>query len=147
MLLDQNPVEEDLKPWNMDLNTYCMLMHLSLFASSIFPMAGIILPLIMWQQFKKQSNKIDQNGKNIMNFLLTTFVAGIVIFFVFLVVFALILVPEPSSKNLISASLLIVLFLFIIGFGIGYVVLVILAAIKSYNNEIGTYPLTFKFIK
>lgn len=147
MLLDQNPVEEDLKPWNMDLNTYCMLMHLSLFASSIFPMAGIILPLIMWQQFKKQSNKIDQNGKNIMNFILTTIIAGVAIFVVLIVIFALILVPEPNGYDLISLFFLVIFALLIIAFGIGYVVLVILAAIKSYNNEIGTYPLTFKFIK
>jgi len=147
MLLDQNPVEEDLKPWNMDLNTYCMLMHLSLFASSIFPIAGIILPLIMWQQFKKQSNKIDQNGKNIMNFILTTIIAGVAIFVVLIVIFALILVPEPNGYDLISLFFLVIFALLIIAFGIGYVVLVILAAIKSYNNEIGTYPLTFKFIK
>ena len=147
MLLDQNPVEEDLKPWNMDLNTYCMLMHLSLFASSIFPMAGIILPLIMWQQFKKQSNKIDQNGKNIMNFILTTIIAGVAIFVVLIVIFALILVPEPNGYDLISLFFLVIFALLIIAFGIGYVVVVILAAIKSYNNEIGTYPLTIKFIK
>ena len=147
MLLDQNPVEEDLKPWNMDLNTYCMLMHLSLFASSIFPMAGIILPLIMWQQFKKQSNKIDQNGKNIMNFILTTIIAGVAIFVVLIVIFALILVPEPNGYDLISLFFLVIFALLIIAFGIGYVVVVILAAIKSYNNEIGTYPLTLKFIK
>ena len=41
MLLDQES-KEDIRPWNMDTNSFCMLMHLSQFASSVFPLAGII---------------------------------------------------------------------------------------------------------
>jgi uncharacterized Tic20 family protein len=149
MLLDQESREEDIKPWNMDINSFCMLMHLSQFASSVFPLAGIIMPIVMWQQFKKDSSIIHENGKQIMNFMLTTFLVGIV-FTLGLVAVVMTLFTNAASDQspaIFSAMGLITILIFGAGFGIAYVVFIILAAIKAYHGHVGKYPLTIRFIR
>jgi uncharacterized Tic20 family protein len=149
MLLDQESREEDIKPWNMDLNSFCMLMHLSQFASSVFPLAGIIMPIVMWQQFKKDSSAIHENGKQIMNFMLTTFLGGIVFTLGIVAVVMTLFTNAASDQSpaLFSAMGLITILIFAAGFGIAYVVFIILAAIKAYHGHVGKYPLTIRFIR
>ncbi|MEY5134010.1 MAG: hypothetical protein RLZZ198_2014 [Bacteroidota bacterium] len=148
MLLDQES-KEDIRPWNMDLNSFCMLMHLSQFASSVFPLAGIIMPIVMWQQFKKDSSVIHENGKQIMNFMLTTFLVGIV-FTLGIVAVVMTLFTNTSTDQgqaAFSAMGIVTILLFAAGFSIAYVVFIILAAIKAYNGQVGKYPLTIRFIR
>jgi uncharacterized Tic20 family protein len=148
MLLDQES-KEDIRPWNMDTNSFCMLMHLSQFASSVFPLAGIIMPIVMWQQFKKDSSIIHENGKQIMNFMLTTFLVGIV-FTLGIVAVVMTLFTNTStdqSQAAFSAMGIVTILLFAAGFSIAYVVFIILAAIKAYNGQVGKYPLTIRFIR
>jgi len=57
------------KFWGMDEKTFCMSMHLSQFAGCIVPLAGLILPVVMWATNKDQSPMIDQHGRNIFNFM------------------------------------------------------------------------------
>jgi uncharacterized Tic20 family protein len=149
MLLDQESREEDIKPWNMDINSFCMLMHLSQFASSVFPLAGIIMPIVMWQQFKKDSSAIHENGKQIMNFMLTTFLVGIVFTLGIVAVVMTLFTNAASDQSpaLFSAMGLITILIFAAGFGIAYVVFIILAAIKAYHGHVGKYPLTIRFIR
>jgi uncharacterized Tic20 family protein len=148
MLLDQES-KEDIRPWNMDTNSFCMLMHLSQFASSVFPLAGIIMPIVMWQQFKKDSSVIHENGKQIMNFMLTTFLVGIV-FTLGIVAVVMTLFTNAStdqSQAAFSAMGVVTVLIFAGGFSIAYVVFIILAAIKAYNGQLGKYPLTIRFIR
>ncbi|MFM1810845.1 MAG: hypothetical protein RLZZ382_2070 [Bacteroidota bacterium] len=148
MLLDQES-KEDIRPWNMDTNSFCMLMHLSQFASSVFPLAGIIMPIVMWQQFKKDSSVIHENGKQIMNFMLTTFLVGIV-FTLGIVAVVMTLYTNASTNQreaAFSAMGIVTILLFAAGFSIAYVVFIILAAIKAYNGQVGKYPLTIRFIR
>jgi uncharacterized Tic20 family protein len=148
MLLDQES-KEDIRPWNMDTNSFCMLMHLSQFASSVFPLAGIIMPIVMWQQFKKDSSVIHENGKQIMNFMLTTFLVGIV-FTLGIVAVVMTLFTNAStdqSQAAFSAMGIVTILIFAGGFSIAYVVFIILAAIKAYNGQLGKYPLTIRFIR
>jgi hypothetical protein len=148
MLLDQES-KEDIRPWNMDTNSFCMLLHLSQFASSVFPLAGIIMPIVMWQQFKKDSSVIHENGKQIMNFMLTTFLVGIV-FTLGIVAVVMTLYTNASTNQreaAFSAMGIVTILLFAAGFSIAYVVFIILAAIKAYNGQVGKYPLTIRFIR
>jgi uncharacterized Tic20 family protein len=148
MLLDQES-KEDIRPWNMDTNSFCMLMHLSQFASSVFPLAGIIMPIVMWQQFKKDSSIIHENGKQIMNFMLTTFLVGIV-FTLGIVAVVMTLFTNAStdqSQAVFSSMGIVTILLFAAGFSIAYVVFIILAAIKAYHGHVGKYPLTIRFIR
>lgn len=147
MLLDQDSREEEIRPWNMDINSFCMLMHLSQFASSVFPLAGIIMPILMWQQFKKQSTIVDENGKQLVNFMLTSVVTGIVSAIVIAVIALGLFANTRAEQSGFTLLWAIVILFLVIGLGIAYVIFIIRAAIQSYNGYIGTYPLTIKFIR
>ena len=87
----------EFKPWGMELNTFCMLMHLTPI------IGGIILLLIMWLTNKEQSEVIDQHGKTIMNasivYILLSFITcGIFIFP--LIIFAILGALEANKGNL-----------------------------------------------
>jgi uncharacterized protein len=147
MLLDQDSREEEIRPWNMDINSFCMLMHLSQFASSVFPLAGIIMPILMWQQFKKQSTIVDENGKQLVNFMLTSVITGIVSAIVIAVIALGLFANTRAEQPGFTLLWAIVILFLVIGLGIAYVIFIIRAAIQSYNGNIGTYPLTIKFIR
>jgi len=57
--------ESNLKPWGMELKTFCMLMHLSQLTNSVIPGFGIILPIVMWATNKESSSSIDEHGKTL----------------------------------------------------------------------------------
>ena len=147
MLLDQDSREEEIRPWNMDINSFCMLIHLSQFASSVFPLAGIIMPILMWQQFKKQSTIVDENGKQLVNFMLTSVITGIVSAIVIAVIALGLFANTRAEQSGFTLLWAIVILFLVIGLGIAYVIFIIRAAIQSYNGNIGTYPLTIKFIR
>jgi hypothetical protein len=109
--------------FGMSENSYLMLMHISQFAGIIIPLAGFIIPILMWITNKDTNAKVDMHGKNILNFMIS------------FAIYAAIL-----TITVIGIPLAIVV-------GVVYVVLVILASIKANNGEYWRYPFTIQFIK
>lgn len=122
-MLENDP---DFRPWNMDLSSYCMLMHLSQFAGIIVPFGGIALPIIMWATNKDKSLLIDQHGKNILNWMIS--------FYIYVSISAILILLIVGIFALIALCLVAVIF-------------AIIGAIKANNKEIFNYPLTIQFIK
>lgn len=124
---NRGQMEDNYKPWDMEENTFLMLMHLSLLAGFIIPLAGIALPIVMWATNKDHSAKIDQHGKVIFNWMISSliyFVISLILMFVIIGFFSLI-------------ALIIVNFVFII-----------IGAVKANNNgELWPYPLSIQFFK
>ena len=116
--------DKDLKPWGMELKTFCMLMHLSQLSSSIIPGLGFILPIVMWATNKESSPIIDEHGKNILNWLITSLIyIGIscVLMLIFIGVFGLIAI------------------------GLMSLIFAIIGAVKANDNVTWKYPLTISF--
>lgn len=122
-ILENDP---DFRPWNMDLSSYCMLMHLSQFAGIIVPFGGIALPIIMWATNKDKSSIIDQHGKNILNWMIS--------FYIYVSISAILILLIVGIFALIALCLVAVIF-------------AIIGAIKANNKEIFNYPLTIQFLK
>ena len=118
--------DPDFRPWNMDLSSYCMLMHLSQFAGIIVPFGGITLPIIMWATNKDKSSIIDQHGKNILNWMIS--------FYIYVSISAILILLIIGIFALIALCLVAVIF-------------AIIGAIKANNKEIFNYPLTIQFLK
>lgn len=125
-------------------NQRAFLLHLSAFFGYVFPFGGIIAPLVFWEVKKKESEFLNANGKEAVNFnlsfLLYSFIFGISILpFAFRSVFNEIhhfdLFGMLSMGSLIAVLALV------------RFILIIVAAIKANNGEIYHYPLTIKFIK
>jgi uncharacterized Tic20 family protein len=117
---------EDLnfRPWGMEINTFCMLMHLAQFASFIIPIAGIVLPIVMWATNKDQSRTIDIQGKIILNWAITVLIIAVVGIFI------------PFLNVIILLALAVV-----------NIVFPILGAVKANEGVIYEYPFSLKLIK
>lgn len=136
-------------------NNNAFLIHISAFVGYFFPLGGIIAPIIFWQVKKDESEYLDEQGKEAVNFnlsyLLYTFILGLT----FIPFFFRSIFRNGWNHNTfdnfhfnfsdmfgIFGGLSIIGFLAIIRF-----VLILLAAIKANNGEDYKYPLTIKFIK
>ena len=134
-------------------NTNAFLIHISAFAGYFFPLGGVIAPLIFWQVKKNESDFLDEQGKEAVNFnlsfLLYTFILGLTFIPLFLgTLFKNIehsnnefLFDFPSMFGFFGGISIIALL------GVIRFVFIILAAIKANNGEHYKYPLTIQFIK
>jgi len=114
----QKPIE--IKTNNYD---YAMAMHLTQFASWVFPLMGLIIPLVMWQS-RKEDSYIDQQGKVIMNWALSSLIYLIV-----------------------SGILCFILigFVLLVALAICGIVFTVMGAIDANKGVIKNYPLAIKF--
>jgi len=124
----QNELPEDVnfRPWGMDLKQFTIFMHLGQLAGFIIPMAGLLLPIIMWVTHKDQSQTIDRHGKAIVNWLLS-----FTIYLVGTAILSLVFIGIPLFFALLIAN-----FIF-----------VIIGTIRASENQVFHYPMTINFIK
>lgn len=105
---------------------WAMFLHLSILAGFIVPMAGLIVPIVIWQVKKAQFPEIDAHGKVALNWILSVIIYGFASG-----ILALILIGIPL---LIAVMVLSVVF-------------PIMAGIKANNGELWKYPLSIQFVK
>jgi uncharacterized Tic20 family protein len=70
-----------------DTNFWCMLIHLTQFCGYLLPLAGLVVPIILWQVKKDQSPVIDRHGRVVMNWILSALIylgISILLSFVFI---------------------------------------------------------------
>ncbi len=105
--------------------TWGMLCHLSALAVFIFPLGNVLGPLIIWLIKRDESEFVNEQGKEALNFQIS--------FTIYCLVAALLIIV------IIGIVLLIAL-------GIVFLVLVIIASIKANEGEKYRYPLTIRLI-
>jgi uncharacterized Tic20 family protein len=103
-----------------------LFLHLSQLASLVIPVAGIILPIVIWQTQKDKIPALDAHGKMVVNWMLSELIYGFV-----------------------SVVLMFVLvgFLTMLAVIVMGIVFPIVGAVKANNGEFWEYPLTIKFLK
>lgn len=105
---------------------WVIFCHAGALAGLIVPFGNIIVPAIIWSMKKEESEWIDDQGKESLNFQISMtiylFVAGLLAFI------------------LIGLPLLFVL-------GIADLAFIIIAIIKSDKGERYRYPITLRLIK
>lgn len=109
-----------------DANMWGMFIHLSQFCGYVVPLAGLIVPIVLWQIKKNDSDVIDQHGRIVANWIITAFILALVFLLLCFVV--------------IGVPLLIVL-------AVVSVVFPIIGAVKASNGEVWTYPCSIAFFK
>ena len=112
--------DQDEKQWGM-------FTHLAALAGLIgIPFGNIVGPLIIYMIKKDEFEFVAEQGKNVLNFQISWSIIFII------------------SAILIIAVVGIFL---LIGFGIAWLVFVILGTIAANKGESYKYPLTYTFIK
>ncbi|MFN3756991.1 MAG: DUF4870 domain-containing protein [Flavobacterium sp.] len=139
---------------NQNEKNTAVALHLSALAKFLIPFAGIIIPMIIWQNKKQESEYIDQNGKSVLNFNLSVLLYGIIIGIIGAIFFidAIVEVVKMSATdidfipvNLITIAIvlsIIAAFWCIIEF-----ILIIIGSLKAGNGEVFHYPLSIPFLK
>lgn len=112
-------------PFNLSESAYLGLMNFVFFV----PTVGWILSIIAWVIGKDKSAKIDEQGKNLVNFMISYALYGFIFFCSILMIIGLVFFP------------------FAIFVGILVLVLPIIGGIKGLNGETFRYPLTIEFVR
>jgi hypothetical protein len=121
-LLSSDPspeaVEHRTRQWGM-------LLHFSVLAGYIVPLAGLVVPIVIWQLKKDELRGVDIHGKNALNWIISHLIYGAVYF---LLCFVMVGIP-----------------LFFV-LGVLAVVFPIIAGIKANHGEFWRYPLSIRFV-
>ena len=107
------------------VNNWAMFIHLSQFCGYVVPLAGLVVPIILWQMKKDESPILDTHGLAVVNWILSVLVYAVICSVLILV--------------FIGIPMLVVL-------GVLCLVFPIIGGIKAGNGEVWGYPLTIRFL-
>jgi uncharacterized protein len=107
-----------------DVNLWSMLIHLTQFCGYLVPLAGLVVPIVLWQVKKGSSALIDRNGRIVTNWIISE-----VIYFVVAIPLCFIFVGFPLAAVVA-----------ILG-----IVFPIIGGIKASSGEAWPYPLSIRF--
>lgn len=105
---------------------WAMFIHLSLLINFVAPLLGILLPVILWQMKKDQSEFIDEQGQVVVNWILTSLVIGAIGF-----VLTFILIGQLVLFALLFMN----------------VAFPIIGALEAKKGRTWKYPLSIQFIR
>ncbi|MCZ8198663.1 MAG: DUF4870 domain-containing protein [Flavobacterium sp.] len=141
------------------------LIHLSTLSQYIIPFGGFIFPIIIWSSKKNDSEFIDANGKQALNFQLSMFLYTLLLLLVSIPTLIYLAIKNVSFsanhfdsgnfkiEDLSNENFTTFIIIAAIAFGlfifskISEFILVIIAGVKASNGESYKYPLTINFFK
>ena len=109
-----------------DTNMWAMLIHLSQFCGYIIPLAGLIVPIVLWQIKKDEFPGIDRHGRIVANWVFTE-----ILFSIIFVVLIFVIIGLPL----------------LIALGIVGIIYPIIGAVKASNGETWPYPCSIRFFR
>jgi|SRR3990167_1176995 len=123
-------------------HTWAMVCHLATFAGWIIPFGNILGPLVAWLAEREEHPHINDQGKEAVNFNISTTIYGIVLGVVAIVGFVAALATEMVASLLVMAALIggIALLFF-------HFIFTLIAAYRAQHGIKYRYPLTIRFIK
>jgi len=143
---------------------WATVTHIGAFGQYLFPFGNFVIPIIIWSSKKNESEFIDNNGKQCINFQLSVFLYSIILGAIFVPVFLITFLSHITFDELIhnnhymvqdlnfteNVGLIttgaIAVFL-LVCLKIAEFFLILQAAVKTANGETYSYPLTIKFMK
>lgn len=140
------------------------VLHLSTLTQYIIPFGNFIFPIVIWSSKKGESEFIDYNGKQVLNFQLSIFLYTVVLFLIAIPIFIYTIfqnIPfdacihdhdfvfnhiniQHVSGIVIVGIVALLLFIFL---KVAEFILIIHAAVKASNGEEYKYPLSIPFFK
>ena len=106
--------------------TWGILVHASGYVGLVMPIVGnTIVPLIIWLIKKEESEFVDANGKNAVNFQISWSIYLILAAFSVVILIGFVLLPLVA---------------------LGWFVLIGVASINTSNDQVYSYPLTIRFV-
>lgn len=110
----------------MTANQWAMLLHFSQYAGFIVPVGGFLVPILIWQLKKDDVPGLDEHGKNVTNWLISSVI--------YAVVSSLLTIILIGILGLIAVALMALIF-------------PIIGGIKANAGETWKYPAAIGFLK
>ena len=107
-------------------NFWAMVLHLSTLAVFVIPIAGVVMPIVIWQIKKDTYPVIDRHGKMVTNWLISSFIYWVVSLFL---------------------AFIVIGFLLMFVLAVLFVVFAIVGGLKAQEGVLWEYPLTIKILK
>ncbi|BDB52794.1 DUF4870 domain-containing protein [Flavobacterium ammonificans] len=143
---------------------WATVTHIGAFGQYLFPFGNFVIPIIIWSSKKNESEFIDNNGKQCINFQLSVILYSLILGAIFVPAFFITFLSHVTFNELIHDRNFIVQDLnfsdniglittgaiaifFLVCLKIAEFFLIIQAAVKTANGENYSYPLTIKFMK
>ncbi|MDV6169847.1 DUF4870 domain-containing protein [Flavobacterium sp. DG1-102-2] len=139
------------------------LLQLSALTQYVFPFGNLIFPALLWSLKRNDSEFIDYNGKQAINFQLSLFLYSFVLIITGVLIFIYTLMDNIDFKMRYGGDFLIedfsmgkITWLVMIGIvacciavalKVAEFVLIIYASVKNSKGEKYNYPLTISFIR
>lgn len=124
-------------PFGLSESNYMCLMNLII----LLPSAGWIISIVLWLVGKDKSAEVDQQGKAIVNWLITWALLFVAVSVLVTISFAGSLVLSPT---MVAGSLTMIP---VVLLGLAMFILPIIGAVKSSGGKAFTYPLSIKVLK
>ena len=105
--------------------TWAIITHASAFVGFFVPLGNILGPLLVWAVKKDESQFVDENGKQAINFQITWTILFFVAALSIILVIGILLLPLVA---------------------LAWFVLVIIAIIRASDDQVYDYPLTLDII-
>jgi uncharacterized Tic20 family protein len=150
-ILNSNYSNNTNELFGLKENSYCMLMHLSLFLGFIHILIGIFVPFVLWILNKDKNIQVDNHGKIVLNWILSVFIYSTLLF--------IIIFPFPFnifSGNMMNFNLnfsinapfsIFSRFLPFVILMLINILFIIIGAIKANSGILWNYPLSIRFFK
>ena len=107
-----------------DPNSWPTMMHFSQFCGYLLPLAGLIVPIVLWQVMKEDSPNIDRHGRVVANWVISS-----LIYYLVAGLLTLIIIGVPLAIALAVIGL----------------IFPIIGGIKASKGELWHYPLSIEF--
>lgn len=134
-------------------NFWAMVCHLSTFVGflGIVPFGNFVMPLVIWLIFRDESEVVDDQGRESLNFQfsLTVYIIGLVIAACVVLGVTMgwkMLDPSAISEDLMLGSMVMPLMLLVllVLLVLGACFLVLVAAVRAKQGRRFRYPLTIR---
>jgi len=109
-----------------ETNTWAMILHLSMLSGLVVPLAGLVVPIVIYVLKKDSLPGLQPHGYVVFNWMISAIIYGII---------SLILIIVGIGFLLLAALGLVSLIFPIIG------------GVKASEGEVWPYPLSIKFFK
>lgn len=108
-----------------EAKTWAMVLHLSVFASYILPILGIVAPIVIWQVKKAEIPELDTHGRIVTNWIISSHIYVAICFLLMAVLIGLPLLFVLAAMGIIFP---------------------IIGAVKANNGIAWKYPLSIPIL-
>lgn len=139
---------DELIDWAEEEDTaMLMLLNISALSFIIFPLLGIIIPLVLWMSKKDKVKNFNATGKKLLNFQISWCIAFFLIYVLFFMAFIFHLKILPSSPSFFNLGgnesiILMMPVLYVLN-----IILIVFNAIRSYKNKNVIYQPAIPFLR